>query len=71
VRQVVVGRDIGRFWNRSDPFIHSQAGPLVGYFDPLLALSKGKSQLGIFPNEPTIAVSEWDEHLAIVHWHGC
>jgi len=37
-RQESVGRVFGRFSNRTDPFLRSKPGPLVGYLDPLLTL---------------------------------
>ena len=33
------GSVMSRVWNRTDPFLRSQPGPLVGYPDPLLTLS--------------------------------
>jgi len=32
------GLVFGRFWNRTEPFLHSKRGPLAGYADPLLTL---------------------------------
>jgi len=37
-RQESAGRVVGRFWNRTDPFLRSKPGPLAGYPDPLLTL---------------------------------
>jgi len=37
-RQDSAGRDSGRFWNRTDPFLRAKPGPLAGYPDPLLTL---------------------------------
>jgi len=38
--QQSAGRVFGRVWNRTDPFLRSKPGPLVGYPDPLLTLVK-------------------------------
>jgi len=37
-RQESAGRVFDRVWNRTDPFLRSKPGPLVGYADPLLTL---------------------------------
>jgi len=37
-RQDSVGRVFARAWNRTDLFLRSKPGPLVGYPDPLLTL---------------------------------
>ena len=37
-RQESAGLVLGRFWNRTDPFLRSKPGPLAGYPDPLLTL---------------------------------
>jgi len=36
----VCGSGFGRFKNRTDLFLRSKPGPLVGYLDPLLTLSQ-------------------------------
>jgi hypothetical protein len=36
--QESTGRVFGRVWNRTDPFLRSKPGLLVGYLDPLLTL---------------------------------
>ena len=38
--QESAGRVFGRFKNRTDLFLRSKPGPLVGYLDPLLTLSQ-------------------------------
>jgi hypothetical protein len=37
-RQDLVDRVFGQFWNRTESFLPSKSGPLVGYPDPLLIL---------------------------------
>jgi len=38
--QESAGWVVGQVWNRTDPFLRSKPGPLAGYPDPLLTLSK-------------------------------
>jgi len=46
-RQESAGRVFGRVWKRTDLFLRSKPGPLVGYPDPLLTLSKGTSKVAL------------------------
>jgi len=45
-REESAGRVFGRFWNRTDPFLRSKPGPLAGYPDPLLTLTRGDQSGG-------------------------
>jgi len=54
-RQDSAGRVFGRFWNRTDAFLRSKPGPLVGYPDPLLTLGINTTRCVAYC--PSIAVS--------------
>jgi len=70
-REESAGRVFGRFWNRTDPFLHSKPGPLAGYPDPLLPLGMGTSR-----RPYSLAVNQWILTLQtallrtnyILHW---
>jgi len=50
-RQESAGRVFGQFWNRTDPFLLSKPGLLVGYPDPLLTLAFGDLYLSTISNK--------------------
>ena len=47
-RQESAGRDFGRVWNRTDPFLRSKPGPLAGYLDPLVTLVQAPAVGDVF-----------------------
>src|SRR5882757_6105835 len=64
-RQESAGRVFGRFWNRTDPFLRSKPGPLVGYPDPLLTLVVYRSPIAVSLSLRVLSVSCFKQSL----WH--